>query len=112
MTQDLKAELTEMVGPAEWRWLSPHADRGAVVLVDALLNLAEVGLAIATDDVATVNRWMAEALITRPTPAQLEAWGQTQGKHFQALIVQPFVLVQEEPTPEMPLSDNASTEPQ
>ncbi|MEB3290652.1 MAG: DUF2288 domain-containing protein [Leptolyngbya sp.] len=99
MTQDLKAELTEMVGPAEWRWLSPHADRGAVVLVDALLNLPEVGLAIATDDVATVNRWMAEALIARPTPTQLATWGQNQGKRFLSLIVQPFVLVQEDVSP-------------
>jgi hypothetical protein len=105
MTQDLKAELTEMVGPAEWRWLSPHADRGAVVLVDDRLDLAEVGVAIATDDVATVNRWLAEALIAKPTPMQLEEWGQTWGKRFQSLIVQPFVLVQDTLTPEVPLPD-------
>lgn len=105
MTQDLKAELTEMVGPAEWRWLSPHADRGAVVLVDARLDLADVGLAIATDDVATVNRWMAEALITKPSPDQLETWGQAMGKRFQSLIVQPFVLVQDNLAQEVPLPD-------
>lgn len=105
MNQDLKAELTEMVGPAEWRWLSPHADRGVVVLVDPLLDLVDVGMAIATDDVATVNRWMAEALITKPTPAQLEAWGQALGKRFQSLIVQPFVLVQDGLPPEVPLPD-------
>lgn len=105
MTQDLKAELTEMVGPAEWRWLSPHADRGAVVLVDPLLDLADVGVAIATDDVATVNRWMAEALLTKPSPDQLEEWGQAMGKRFLSLIVQPFVLVQDDLTPEWPSLD-------
>lgn len=105
MSQDLKAELTEMVGPAEWRWLSPHAVRGAVVLVDSRLDLADVGVAIATDDVATVNRWMAEALITKPSPDQLEAWGQAMGKRFQSLIVQPFVLVQDNLSPEIPLPD-------
>ena len=105
MTQDLKAELTEMVGPAEWRWLSPHADRGAVVLVDDRLDLADVGVAIATDDVATVNRWLAEALITKPSPDQLAIWGQAMGKRFQSLIVQPFVLVQDTLAPEVSLPD-------
>jgi hypothetical protein len=95
MTQDLKQELAEMVGPAEWRWLSPHAERGAVVLVDNHLDLAEVGVAIATDDVATVNRWVAEALLTKPDPPQMDRWDQTVNKQFQSLIVQPFVLVQD-----------------
>ncbi|MGF1570296.1 MAG: DUF2288 domain-containing protein [Nodosilinea sp.] len=98
MTQDLKLELAEMVGPAEWRWLSPHAKRGAVVIVAVGLDLAEVGVALATDDVPTVNRWIAEALITRPTPAQLETWGQNAQQRFQSLIVQPFVLVQDLPS--------------
>lgn len=95
MTQDLKLELAEMVGPAEWRWLSPHASRDAVVLVDQTLELAEVGVALATDDVPTVNRWIEEELITKPTPDQLQIWEKTSGKRFQSLIVQPFVLVQD-----------------
>jgi hypothetical protein len=95
MTQDLKLELTEMVGPAEWRWLSPHASRDAVVLVNQELELADVGVALATDDVSTVNRWIAEELITKPTPEQLQTWEQNSEKRFQSLIVQPFVLVQD-----------------
>lgn len=94
MTQDLRQELTEMMGPAEWRWLSPHADKGSVVLVDPALDLVEVGYAIATDDVSTVDRWIAEALLTKPTAEQMAEWGQTQRKQFTSLIVQPFVLVQ------------------
>ncbi|WP_017298334.1 DUF2288 domain-containing protein [Nodosilinea nodulosa] len=95
MTQDLKHELSEMVAPADWAWISPHANRGAVVVVDQSLDLAEVGVAIATDNVATVNHWIAEALITKPSPFQLEIWDQTANKRFQSLIVQPFVLVQD-----------------
>ncbi len=97
MAEDLKRELAAMVGPAEWRWLSPHAERGALFLVDDGLDLAEVGLAIAYDDVATVNRWLAEALLTKPSPLQIEAWEQQQTRCFQSLIVQPFVLVQDSP---------------
>lgn len=95
MTQDLKHELSAMVAPADWAWISPHANRGAVVVVDQSLDLAEVGVAIATDNVTTVNRWIAEALLTKPSPFQLEIWDQTAKKQFQSLIVQPFVLVQD-----------------
>ncbi len=95
MTQDLKHELAELVAPADWAWISPHANRGAVVVVDKSLDLVEVGAAIATDNVTVVNRWIAEALLTKPSPFQLEVWDQTAKKQFQSLIVQPFVLVQD-----------------
>lgn len=95
MTQDLKHELEEMVAPADWAWISPHANRGAVVVVDQSLDLAEVGVAIASDNVKQVDHWIAEALLTKPSPFQLEIWDQTAKKQFQSLIVQPFVLVQD-----------------
>lgn len=98
MTQDLKAELAEMVGPAEWPWLSPHADRGALLLVDGSLDLVEVGLAIAQDDVTRVSHWLSEALLSRPSELQIAAWTQATPRQFQSLIVQPFVLVQPVPT--------------
>ncbi len=99
MAEDLKLELAAMVGPAEWRWLSPHAERGALFVVDAGLDLAEVGLAIARDDVATVNRWLAEALLAKPSPRQIKTWEQEMTKCLQSLIVQPFVLVQDSLSP-------------
>lgn len=100
MSQDLKYELSEMVAPADWAWISPHANRGAVVVVDQSLDLVEVGVAIATDNTFAVNHWIAEALITKPSPLQLEIWDQTAKKKFQSLIVQPFVLVQDPVTDE------------
>jgi hypothetical protein len=68
-------------------------------LVDAGLDLAEVGSAIAHDDVATVNRWLAEALLAKPSPLQIKTWDQQRTKCFQSLIVQPFVLVQDSLSP-------------
>ncbi|PZO43576.1 MAG: DUF2288 domain-containing protein [Leptolyngbya sp.] len=100
MSQDLKQELSAMLAPADWAWISPHANRGAVVVVDPQLDLVEVGVAIATDDAIAVNRWIAEELITKPSPLQLEAWDQAAKKRFHSLIVQPFVLVQATPTHE------------
>ncbi|MEO0455824.1 MAG: DUF2288 domain-containing protein [Cyanobacteria bacterium P01_A01_bin.114] len=100
MTQDLRQELTNMVGPAVWEWIKPHASRDAVVVVDPQLDLVEAGLALATDNVQAVQRWIGEALIAKPTPEQLTVWGGDHGKRFNSLIVQPYVLVQDMPVSE------------
>lgn len=76
------------------------------MVVDPQLDLVEVGMAIATDNTATVNRWIAEALITKPSPFQLEIWDQTAKKQFQSLIVQPFVLVQDSGTQDAATYEN------
>lgn len=93
--QDLKAELAEMVDEAEWEWLIPHAKRDALILVDQALSLVDVGVAIANDDVATVQQWISTQQIYKPSPEQLAGWGQDQTRRFNALIVQPYVLVQD-----------------
>ncbi|NEP17451.1 MAG: DUF2288 domain-containing protein [Leptolyngbya sp. SIO4C1] len=93
MTQELKQELTSMVGPAAWEWLKPHASRDAILIVDPKLDLVEVGLALATDNVQSVQRWIGEALLTKPTSEQLQTWGSS--KRFESLIIQPYVLVQD-----------------
>lgn len=92
---DLKAQLSEMMDQVEWGWLIPHVERHALVLVTPDLDLLEVGLAIANDNVTTVQRWISEQLIYKPSENQVESWNQTPDKFFLALIVQPYVLVQE-----------------
>ncbi|MGI0490619.1 DUF2288 domain-containing protein [Alkalinema pantanalense CENA528] len=89
----LREELTESIDEAEWAWLAPHLARDVVIVVTGGLSLVEVGLAIAQDDSIAVGRWVTEQLLTKPSLEQLETWPQT--KRFQALIVQPYVLVQE-----------------
>lgn len=85
-----------MVGPAAWQWLKPHATRDALVIVNPQLDLVEVGLALALDNVQLVQRWIGEALIAKPTPAQLQDWECDRTRQFTALIVQPYVLVQDD----------------
>ncbi|MFE4105743.1 DUF2288 domain-containing protein [Almyronema epifaneia] len=95
MTQDLKLELAEMVAPALWSDLIPHAKRDAIVVVTPQMDLVEVGVAIATDDVAAVQRWIGEQLIAKPTPEQLTDWNADARKQLKTLIIQPYVLVQD-----------------
>ncbi|MDX2244641.1 MAG: DUF2288 domain-containing protein [Leptolyngbyaceae cyanobacterium bins.302] len=93
--EDLRAELQEAVDEAEWNWLEPHARRDSLIVVDSDLNLVDVGMAIANDNTLYVQRWIEEALIQKPSSTQLNDWMQQQNKRFNALIVQPYVLVQE-----------------
>jgi len=92
---DLAKELTENLDEAEWEWLIPHAQRNAVIVVDNQLSLVDVGCALATDNATEVQRWIHEALITKPSVEQLGEWNTNKQKRFQSLIVQPYVLVKE-----------------
>jgi hypothetical protein len=92
--QALREELEKMVDEAEWDWLIPHAQRDAVVLVDPALDLVDVGVAIANDQVAIVQEWIVTAKIQKPSQQQLSDWGQDRSRRFNALIVQPYVLIQ------------------
>lgn len=93
--QDLREQLTEAVDEASWEWLIPHAKRDVVVVVTEGLELLDVGVAIASDDTLSVQHWISEQLVHKPFPEQLTAWNGEPAKKFQALIVQPYVLVKE-----------------
>ena len=93
--QDIRAELTENLDEAEWEWLIPHAQRDAIIVVSNVLDLLDVGIAIASDNTASVEHWIDEALITKPSSGQLGEWNNELTKRFNTLIVQPYVLVQE-----------------
>lgn len=92
---DLRAELAEMLDEAEWDWLIPHAQRDAVVIVAPGLDLLDVGVALASDNVTAVQHWISEQLIAKPSPEQMADWGNDRTRRFNALIVQPYVLVQD-----------------
>jgi hypothetical protein len=92
---DLRAELTENLDEAEWEWLIPHVQRDAVILVAVELDLLDVGVAIASDNTLKVQTWIDEALITKPSTAQVGEWNIEHTKRFNTLIIQPYVLVQE-----------------
>jgi len=92
---DLRLELAESIDEAEWNWLLPHAKRDAVVVVATQLDLLDVGVAIASDNVSCVQRWIGEQMIYKPTAAQLTEWNENGTRRFKTLIVQPYVLVQE-----------------
>lgn len=93
--QATRDELAQEVDQAYWEWLKPHCERGALFLVDELLELSEVGARIAADDSAAVQVWLASKLLAKPTAEQIDCWNRQPDRRFAVLVVRPFVLVQE-----------------
>jgi hypothetical protein len=91
-----KQELAAKIDTVEWFMLRAHLERGGVIVVDPLLDLVEVGVGVAADDVHTIERWIASGLLGKPTAQQIESWDAEKGKRFLCLIVSPYVLVQAE----------------
>ncbi|MEG3438925.1 DUF2288 domain-containing protein [Pannus brasiliensis CCIBt3594] len=91
---DIKSQLTEELAEVAWSDLVPHARRDALIVVSESLDLLEVGEAIARDNVPVVQGWIGERLIGKPTTDQLSEWNDRPTSSFNALIVQPFVLIQ------------------
>jgi hypothetical protein len=95
MSSDLRAELKENIDEAEWDWLIPHVQRDAVIVVALALDLLDVGEAIANDRTSSVQQWIDQQLIAKPTTVQMGEWNSDRTKRFHTLIIQPYVLVQE-----------------
>ena len=90
---DLKTQLRDQLAQMEWYFLTPHAQRDALIVVDKGLDLVEVGFAIANDNTNLVQHWISEQLIQKPSAEQLSIWNDDSDKKFHTIIVQPFVLV-------------------
>lgn len=97
MTQDIKTALADSLEQAKWEWLEPHAKRDALIIVSPNLDLVEVGVAIAQDQTQLVQQWIESGQLQKPSSNQLSLWHNQPSKSFKALIVQPYVLVQEPP---------------
>lgn len=91
----LRERLSQDMAAISWKDILPHAKRDAVIVVKSELDLSEVAAAIAEDNTNSVQTWIAEGAISKPTAQQLSAWNNNQQKQFTTLIVQPFVVIQE-----------------
>jgi|GEM_PF-746102 len=90
LRQKLRADIHQVEADA----LLPHHRRSALILAAAELDLLDAAVAVGLDDTATVQTWLAEGKLSRPTLAQLATWCVDRDQRFQFVIVQPFVLAQ------------------
>ena len=91
----MRETLAASMGPIEFTDIRAHLARDAVIVVDASLDLLEVGEAVARDDKSRVAEWVEKGLIGKPSLERIETWAKVQGPAWTALVVQPFVLLRE-----------------
>jgi hypothetical protein len=89
----LQEQFTQDLADVNWRDIIPHCQRDGVIVVHQGLDIVEVGVAIAQDNLAQVQVWVEEQLLQKPTAPQLSLWNQSPEQLFSVLIVQPYVLI-------------------
>jgi hypothetical protein len=90
----LRAKLNAETGKLAWKELERHFARGVVIKVAGDLDLVDVALAVARDDKAAVEGWLAQGRITRASTEDAQTWHAEQSQ-FWAVVAAPWVLIQE-----------------
>lgn len=90
----LHRKLNMETAPMPWKELLRHFAAGIVIVVDNDLDLIQVAACIANDDKAAVKKWMAANQLMKVSDQQARAWT-AQDAVLWAVVVKPFILVQE-----------------
>jgi hypothetical protein len=89
----IQEQLAQDLADVSWKDIIPHCQRDAVIVVYEGLDMIEVGVAIAQDNIAQVQVWVEEQLLQKPSADQLSLWNQSPEQLFSVLIVAPYVLM-------------------
>jgi hypothetical protein len=89
-----RQRLNLETGRITWEALQRHFARGVLYKVEPGTDLVEVAARIAEDDRDRVSRWLAEGVLARATDDDATGW-LARGAEFWAVVLAPWVLVQE-----------------
>lgn len=92
--EDLISKLHSETARLSWSELQRHFARGAVVKVEAGMDLIKVAASIAEDDAEQVKQWMDQGLVTNASDDDARLWSETEAD-FWAVVASPLVIVQE-----------------
>ena len=93
----LRAKLNLETAQLAWPELERHFARGSVIKVAPGMDLVDAALQVAENNAATVQEWLEDGRIARAELADAEDW-HTRQPMFWAVVVAPWVLVQEAAT--------------
>lgn len=94
--EELRQKLHLETAPMAWSKLAPFFARGQLVAVTRPLSLLDAAVALAEDNQEQVKVWMQQATFALVSDAQASRW-QGADAVLWAVVVRPFVLVQEDP---------------
>ena len=93
-TSELITRLNGETAKIEWHQLQKHYASGSVISVAPSFDLIKVAIALHRDDTTQVKQWLAEKLVTEVNDTQAQRWYDEKTSVW-ALVIPPFVLVQE-----------------
>jgi len=92
--QALIARLNSETAKISWLELQNHYASGNVLVVRPGADLIKVAIALHLDNTAEVQTWLADGLLAEVSDQQALVW-YDKNKLLWALVIPPFVLVQE-----------------
>lgn len=98
-------KLEKYSGDVTWDYVRPHFEKGVVLWIDLSLDLQEVGKAIAADDKKSVQAWQKTGDLIVPSDPHDDHWTKIEAR-FNAVVVQPFIVIQDLPESEDSASEN------
>ena len=90
-----RTKIAGEVGTSDWALLAPHAERDALIIIDAQLDLVDAAFAIAQDDSTQVQEWITSNLVRKPDGDDLVRFNQEPKTYFQFVVIHPFVVALE-----------------
>lgn len=89
------AALLGATSRIEWKALERHFAAGHLLSVSAALDLVDVAEAFIRDDTEQVRQWMENRRLGPATNAEAADWSARDPDTLWAVVVRPWVLVQE-----------------
>jgi hypothetical protein len=93
---DLKTKLALETARIHWRELQPWFAKGHAISVAVSLDLVEVSFQLCQDNKAMFEAWMLEGLVKPVEDAEAQSWFE-RDTELWAVVVKPWVLVQDKP---------------
>ena len=90
--EHLRTRINGETARIDWRDLERHFARGIVLHVSAAADLVEIAVAMALDEQATIATALERGEIAPASEDDARAW---QGRQLWAVVVAPWVLVQD-----------------
>ena len=91
---ELKKRLNGETAKIDWHQLQKHYASGSVLAVALDSDLIEVAIAMHRDDTAQIKNWLADGSVFEVSDDQAKTWYHNNSIVW-ALVIPPFVLVQE-----------------
>jgi len=92
--ESLKKKLNHDTARINWLALAEHQQNEAVIEVASNLDLINVASEFVRDNRKQVAEWLESGLVAKVSAEKADQW-QSQDKELWAVVVAPWVLVQE-----------------